>query len=127
VTLVVRLQVAELEAELILIRKTRPVQGPVLWVLTVTSQHNLTPVQMDHFRKCSVFIHSIPPNLVENVPARGSRVGTRWSLKVPSNPNHSVLLWFMSELLLYGYHLVRVSYLFIRKLNDTTDFYHFYG
>jgi len=33
------------------------------------------------------------PCLVKDVPARGRGVGARWSLKVPSNPNHSVILW----------------------------------
>ena len=39
------------------------------------------------------------PDLVEDVPAHGR---TRWSLKVPSNPNHSTSLWF------YDLHLYQI-------------------
>ena len=34
------------------------------------------------------------PGLVEGVPAHGRGIGTKWSLKVPSNSNHSMILWF---------------------------------
>lgn len=32
------------------------------------------------------------PGLVEGFPAHGSRSGTKWPLKVPSNPTHSIIL-----------------------------------
>jgi len=32
------------------------------------------------------------PGLVEGVPAHCTGVGTRWPLKVPSNPNYSMIL-----------------------------------
>ena len=38
--------------------------------------------------------------LVEGVPAHGKGVRTRWSLEVPSNPNHSMILWSSATYLL---------------------------
>ena len=59
------------------------------------------------------------PDLVEKVPTRCRGDWTRWPLKVPSNPNHSMILWFCLSANTVQHDILLAFFLFYVQWRNT--------
>lgn len=90
-------------------QNTKTLQKNILLVsgshksLLTLQLHSVTPLTLEYSSEMSLVLWGIrqlgskKPALVKGVPAHCIGIGTKWSLKTPSNPNYPMILWPRKE------------------------------